>query len=50
MQGNEEKRVRYRLEEISVEEQRNFVGFFELLLKVDKRTNPVIYSLNNKND
>ena len=34
------------LQNLSAEERRNFVGFFELLLKVDKRVNPHLYKLN----
>ncbi len=30
---------------LSPEEKRNFVGFFELLLKVDKRVNPHLYPI-----
>jgi hypothetical protein len=38
--------------ELPAEDQRNFVGFFELLLKVDKRVNPHLYQSNEiqKND
>lgn len=34
-----------KLQNLSLEERRNFVGFFELLLKVDKRVNPHLYKL-----
>jgi hypothetical protein len=39
-----------KLDNLSAEENRNFVGFFELLLKVDKRVNPHLYKSNNKNN
>jgi hypothetical protein len=32
-----------RLEDLSPEERRNLVGFFSLLVKVDKRVNPSLY-------
>lgn len=32
------------LENLSPEERRNLVGFFALLLKVDKRINPSLYT------
>ena len=35
-----------KLDNLSAEDKRNFVGFFELLLKVDKRVNPHLYKLN----
>lgn len=37
-----------KLQNLSAEERRNFVGFFELLLKVDKRVNPHLYKLNKQ--
>ena len=36
------------LESLPNEDQRTFVGFFELLLKVDKRVNPYLYKPNDK--
>jgi hypothetical protein len=36
----------YRLEQLPVEEQRSVVGFFALLIKVDKRVNPHLYKDN----
>lgn len=42
MQENNEKKSN-ELEKLSPEERRNLVGFFALLLKVDKRVNPSLY-------
>lgn len=39
----EQPSKRIELEEMPAEDQRNLVGFFELLLKVDKRVNPHLY-------
>ena len=53
MQDKEEQLHKVgKLQNLSPEERRNFVGFFELLLKVDKRVNPHLYKLNEikKND
>ena len=33
-----------RIKDLPTEDRRNLVGFFELLIKVDKRLNPDIYS------
>lgn len=41
----------FRIADLSFEERQRFVGFFELLLKVDKRVNPELYkSRKEKND
>lgn len=37
-----------KLLDLSPEDKRNLVGFFELLLKVDKRVNPALYHLTPK--
>jgi hypothetical protein len=37
-----------RLEELPQEQQRGLVGFFVLLIKVDKRTNPHLYKNNEE--
>lgn len=42
----EQLQISEKLQNLSAEEKRNFVGFFELLLKVDKRVNPHLYKLN----
>jgi hypothetical protein len=46
--SEEEKQLQIseKLQNLSAEERRNFVGFFELLLRVDKRVNPHLYKLN----
>lgn len=36
--------------DISPEEKRNLLGFFELLIRVDKRINPALYQQNNQNN
>lgn len=38
----------WSLKDLNEIDQRNFLGFFELLLKVDKRVNPHLYA-NNRN-
>lgn len=35
-----------KLLDLSPEDKRNLVGFFDLLIKVDKRINPAFYQLN----
>ncbi len=35
--------------ELNPEDKRNLVGFFALLVKVDKRINPHLYKSNNHN-
>ena len=35
-----------KLLDLSPEDKRNLVGFFDLLIKVDKRINPALYKLN----
>ena len=42
MQENDEEKLQ-KLRDLSPEERRNLVGFFALLLKVDKRVNPSLY-------
>lgn len=37
-------------ENMDFEARNNFVGFFALLLKIDKRVNPELYKFNEKND
>ncbi len=37
-------------ETMDFETKNNFVGFFALLLKIDKRVNPELYKFNEKND
>jgi hypothetical protein len=37
----------FKMANFSLNEQRNFVGFFVLLLKVDKRVNPAFYQRKN---
>ncbi len=44
----EKQEQSYRLEELPTEDQRNLVGFFELLLTVDKRVNPQHYQIETK--
>lgn len=34
--------------DLNPEDKRNLVGFFALLIKVDKRVNPHLYKSNNK--
>lgn len=36
--------------DLSPEDRRNLVGFFALLIKVDKRTNPALYQLKTQSD
>lgn len=36
-------------EQAELPEMHNLVEFFELLLKVDKRVNPALYSVNKSN-
>jgi len=38
-----EKKPRFRMSDLTETEKNNFVGFFALLLKVDRRTNPHLY-------
>ncbi|MFA5880384.1 MAG: hypothetical protein WC860_09510 [Candidatus Margulisiibacteriota bacterium] len=37
-------------ENMDFEAKNNFVGFYALLLKIDKRVNPELYKFNEKND
>ena len=37
-----------KLLDLTPEDKRNFVGFFELLLKIDKRVNPDLYKSNQQ--
>lgn len=37
-------------ENMDFEAKNNFVGFYALLLKIDKRVNPQLYKFNEKND
>ncbi|MEQ1500417.1 MAG: hypothetical protein ABL917_03555 [Parcubacteria group bacterium] len=44
MQENQEQpKKTFKIKELSAQDKRNFVGFFELLFKVDKRLNPHLY-------
>ncbi len=38
------------LETVDFEAKQNIVGFFDLLLKIDKRNNPLIYQSNEEYD
>lgn len=40
-QKNKQKKVSF--EKLSFDEKQNLVGFFDLLLEIDKRVNPEIY-------
>lgn len=42
--ANQEHTEALKLMNLDPEERRNLVGFFELLLKVDKRNNPENYN------
>ena len=39
-----------KLLDLSPEDKRNLVGFFDLLIKVDKRINPALYQLKTQNN
>jgi hypothetical protein len=47
MQDKEEEKQETlpKLLDLSPEDKRKLVGFFALLIKVDKRTNPALYEL-----
>jgi len=52
MQGTDKKTQKktLKLSELKVDERKNLISFFELLLKVDKRNNPALYQLKMNND
>ncbi len=37
-------------ENMDFEAKQNLVGFYDLLLKIDKKVNPELYKFNEKND
>lgn len=45
--NNQKLNTDWSLKELSETEQNNVLGFFALLLKVDKRVNPHIYAKEN---
>lgn len=41
--SKEQLQKNFKVKNLSPEDRRNFVGYFELLIKVDKRVNPALY-------
>lgn len=46
--GKEKQKKSPNLLDLNLEDRRNLVDFFALLIKVDKRVNPAIYQLENQ--
>ena len=46
--NKDQQKKNVKIKDLTPEERRNLVGFFELLIKVDKRTNPTLYKLKTR--